>query len=171
MRLLRVAALAAALLVLAVPAAASAHGSDDDDWVPTSTPPFVVPAGVICSFEVKGDIVRDHERMRTLARFPDGTPRVQDFDGPLVIRFTNTSNHKSAVRDATGRVRAYYLGEGTVIWQIHGGAAIPVRATNVGFPPGDYIVHGDYVLVIRPDRTKELPVQRGTTENMCTTLA
>jgi len=171
MRMVRWAVLAAALGVLAVPASAAAHDSDGDGWVPTSTPPFVVPAGQICAFEVKGDIVRDNERMRTLASFPNGLPQVQDFEGPLVIRFTNTSNGRSAVRDATGRVRAYYLPDGTKIWQIHGGAAIPVRATNIGFPPGDYIVHGDYVLIIHPDHTKELPVRRGTTENMCTTLA
>jgi hypothetical protein len=109
--------------------------------------------------------------MRTLARFPDGTPRVEDFDGPLVIRYTNTSNNKSAVRDATGRARLYHLGDGTVIWQINGGVAIPVRTTNVGFPPGDYIMHGDFVLVIHADHNKELPVQRGVTENMCQTLA
>jgi hypothetical protein len=170
MRMLKVAILAAALIAVAAPAA-SAHDTDGGGWVPTSTPPFLNPAGSICSFEVKGDIVRDEERMRTLATFPDGNPRVQDFAGRLVIRFTNTSNGRTAVRDATGRVRAYYLPDGSKIWQIHGNAAIPVRQTSTAFPPGDYLVHGDFVLVIRADHMKELPVQLGTIEDICRTLA
>jgi len=168
--MVKVAVLAAAM-VTAAASAASAHDSDGGGWVPTSTPPFLNPAGSICPFEVKGDILRDEERMRTLATFPDGSPSVQDFDGPLVIRFTNTANGRSAVRDATGRVRAYYLPDGTKIWQIHGGAAIPVRQGNTGFSPGDYLVHGDFVLVIHADHTKELPVRLGRTEDICQTLA
>lgn len=169
MRILKMVAVAAAMVVAGVPTAALAH--DGDDWVPTSTPPFDIAPGVICPFEVKGDIVRDHERMRTLATLPDGTPEVQDFEGTLVIRFTNVSTGRSAVRDASGRVRAYRLADGTTIWQIHDGAAIPVRQGNTGYAPGDYIVHGDFVLVIRPDHTKELPVRRGSVEDMCHTLA
>ncbi|HKS99363.1 MAG TPA: hypothetical protein VJT31_07520 [Rugosimonospora sp.] len=162
--------LAATMVAVTAPAA-SAH-EDGGGWVPTSTPPFRVPAGVICPFEVRGDIVADDERMRTLAAFPDGTARVQDFEGRLVIRFVNTSNGHSAVRDATGRVRAYTFVDGTLLWQIHGNAAVPVRRPNTpALPPGDYIVRGDFVLVIHPDHTKELPVRLGTMEDMCRTIA
>src|SRR6187402_1529280 len=105
MRVAKVFVLAAAMVaVSAVPAAASGSGSGGG-WEPTSTPPFVIAAGDVCSFEVKGDIVRDRERMRTPATYPDGSPKVQDFEGVLVIRYTNTGNHKSVVRDATGSIR------------------------------------------------------------------
>jgi hypothetical protein len=168
--LVKVGVPAAALVVLAAPAASAHGGGDGGGWVPTSTPPFDIPAAVVCPFEVKGDIVKDDERMRTLATFPDGSPRVQDFAGRLVIRFTNVGTGRSVVRDASGSVRAYTLPDGTLIWQIHGNAAIPVRQTNVGFPPGDYIVRGDFVLIIHPDHQKELPVQLGTRENICQTI-
>ena len=172
MRVVKTTALAAALVaVTAVPAAAAPDGGGNGGWGPTSTPPFVLPAGQICSFEVKGDIVADREWMRTLATFPDGKPRVQDFRGVLVIRFTNTGNGRSVVRDATGTIRVYSLADGTRIQQLHGHNALPVRAANTGFPGGDYITHGDFVVIDRPGGVREVPVQLGTMENLCKTLA
>ena len=172
MRVVKTTALAAALVaVTAVPAAAAPDGGGNGGWEPTSTPPFVLPAGQICSFEVKGDIVADREWMRTLATFPDGKPRVQDFRGVLVIRFTNTGNGRSVVRDATGTIRVYSLADGTRIQQLHGHNALPVRAANTGFPGGDYITHGDFVVIDRPGGVREVPVQLGTMENLCKTLA
>ena len=169
MRSVKVLLMSAAIVaVTAVPAAAS--GSNNGGWEPTSTPPFVIPAGAVCAFEVKGDIVRDRERMRTPATYPDGSPKVQDFEGILVIKYTNTSNHKSVVRDATGAIRVYYLEDGTKIQQFRGNNALPVKATNVGFPGGDYITHGDFVVIDHPDHSREVPVQLGTMENLCVTL-
>ena len=170
MRVVKTLVLAGAIVaVTAVPAAAS--GAGGGGWEPTSTPPFVIPAGDVCSFEVKGDIVKDREWMRTPATNPDGSPRVQDFAGVLVIRYTNTSNHKTVVRDATGTIRVYYLPDGTRISQLHGHNAVPVKASNVGFPGGDYITHGDFVVIRHPDGNREIPVQLGTMENLCETLA
>jgi len=173
MRVAKVFVLAAAMVaVSAVPAAASGSGSAaGGGWEPTSTPPFVIPAGDVCSFEVKGDIVRDRERMRTPATYPDGSPKVQDFEGVLVIRYTNTGNHKSVVRDATGSIRVYYLEDGTRISQLRGHNALPIKASNVGFPGGDYITHGDFVVIRHPDGSREVPVRLGTMENLCETLA
>lgn len=171
MRVAKVFVLAAAMVaVSAVPAAASGSGTGGG-WEPTSTPPFVIPAGDVCSFEVKGDIVRDRERMRTPATYPDGSPKVQDFEGVLVIRYTNTGNHKSVVRDATGSIRVYYLEDGTRISQLRGHNALPIKASNVGFPGGDYITHGDFVVIRHPDGSREVPVRLGTMENLCETLA
>jgi hypothetical protein len=171
MRMVKALLVAAGLVVVTAVPAAAAPGHSSGGWEPTSTPPFVIPAGLVCSFEVKGDIVADHERMRTLATFPDGSPRVQDFEGVLVIRYTNTSNHRTVVRDATGSIRLYSLADGTRIWQLHGHNAVPVRAANTGFPGGDYITHGDFVMVDSPAHVREIPVQLGTIENLCVTLA
>src|SRR5690242_9431998 len=99
--LVKAGVLAAGLVVLVAPTASAHDGGDGGGWVPTSTPPFDIPAGVVCPFEVKGDIVADNERMRTLAAYPDGSPRVQDFAGRLVIRFTNVGTGRSVVRDAS----------------------------------------------------------------------
>ncbi len=171
MRVVRALLAAAGLVMVTAVPAAAAPKHDGGGWVPTSTPPFVIPAGLVCSFEVKGDIVADHERMRTLATFPDGSPRVQDFEGLLVIRYTNTSTHRTVVRDATGSIRLYLLADGGKIWQFHGHNAVPVRATNTGFPGGDYIFRGDFVAIDSPDHVREVPVQLGTAENLCETLA
>jgi hypothetical protein len=173
MRVVKTLFLAAALVaVAAVPAAAAPAGTPDGSgWVPTSTPPFVLPAGQICPFEVKGDIVADREWMRTVATFDDGKPRVQDFTGVLVIRFTNTVNKRSVVRDATGSIRVYSLPDGTRIQQFKGNNALPVRAANTGFPGGDYITRGDFVVIDRPGGVREVPVRLGTMENLCKTLA
>jgi hypothetical protein len=172
MRVVKTLVLAAVIVaVTAVPAAASASRPGGGGWEPTSTPPFVIPAGEVCSFEVKGDIIRDREWMRTPATYPDGSPKVQDFAGVLVIRYTNTSNHRTVIRDATGTIRVYYLPDGTRISQLHGHNAVPIRASNVGFPGGDYITHGDFVVIRHPDGNREIPVQLGTMENLCETLA
>jgi hypothetical protein len=173
MRVVKALVLAATIVaVTALPAAASGPGGGGGGgWEPTSTPPFVIPAGDVCPFEVKGDIVRDRERMRTPAKYPDGSPKVQDFEGVLVIRYTNTSNHKSVVRDATGSIRVYYLPDGTRISQLHGRNALPIKASNVGFPGGDYITRGDFVVIRHPDGNREVPVRLGTMENLCETLA
>ena len=45
------------------------------------------------------------------ATYPDGSPKVQDFAGVLVIRYTNTSNNQTVVRDATGTIRVYNLAD------------------------------------------------------------
>ena len=170
MRVVKTLLLAAAIVAVTVgPASASAPGGGG--WEPTSTPPFVIPAGQVCAFELKGDIVADREWMRTVATFPDGSPQVQDFTGLLVIRYTNTSNQRTVVRDASGSMRVYALPDGTKIWQLHGNNAVPVRAANTGFPGGDYITHGDFVLIDHPNRVRDIPVRLGTMENLCQTLA
>jgi hypothetical protein len=170
MRVVKMLVMAAAIVAVTA-GSATASASSGGGWEPTSTPPFVIPAGDVCSFEVKGDIVRDRERMRTPATYPDGSPKVQDFAGVLVIRYTNTSNHRTVVRDATGTIRVYYLPDGTRISQLHGHNALPIRASNVGFPGGDYITHGDFVVIRHPDGNREVPVRLGTMENLCETLA
>jgi len=170
MRVMKVLVLAAAIVTVTAGSVA-ASGPGGSGWEPTSTPPFVIPAGEVCPFEVKGDIIRDRERMRTPATYPDGSPQVQDFAGVLVIRYTNTSNHKTVIRDATGTIRVYHLPDGTRISQLHGHNALPIRASNVGFPGGDYITHGDFVVIRHPDGSREVPVRLGTMENLCETLA
>jgi hypothetical protein len=170
MRVMKTLVMAAAIVAVTA-GTASASGPGGGGWEPTSTPPFVIPAGDVCAFEVKGDILKDREKMRTPATYPDGSPKVQDFAGVLVIRYTNTSNHKSVVRDATGTIRVYYLEDGTRILQLHGHNALPIKAANVGFPGGDYITHGDFVVIRHPDGNREVPVKLGTMENLCLTLA
>jgi hypothetical protein len=154
---------------LTVPAAGAATGHGKNGWEPFRTQPFDSVGR--CSFTVHGDIVRDEEEVRTLATFPDGTPRVQEFRGPLVIRFTNTSTGASVVRDVSGYGRLRRTQDGGSVWYFDGGASVGVPIGNTAFPAGSYVIHGRFRLVIRPDGTRELPHLHADVENLCQTLA
>jgi len=140
-------------------------------WEPTSTPPFVNPAGTVCAFEIKGDIVYDKEFQRVADRFPDGSARVEEFVGALGIRFTNTATGRSAVRDASGMLRITHHEDGGYEAEFIGNGATAIKTSNPSFPAGDYIVSGYHVLTVHPDRSREFTVQQGKIENMCSTLA
>jgi hypothetical protein len=66
------------------------------------TAPWTDAPGRVCTFGVATTIVADQEQYRTLASYPDGSPKVQEFRGPLVVRYTNTSTNESVVRDLSG---------------------------------------------------------------------
>jgi hypothetical protein len=157
----------AAVLGATTTAATPAGGG----WEPTSTPPFDNPAGSVCPFEIKGDIVYDKEYQRIAARFPDGTPRVEEFVGALGIRFTNVASGRSAVRDASGMLRITHHEDGGYDAEFLGNGATAIKTSNPSFPAGDYIVSGYFVLTVHPDRSREFTTQQGKIENMCQTLA
>lgn len=165
-RVSTIAAVTGITVTLIAPAAGAAGR---DGWKPFRTQPFDSVGR--CSFTVHGDIVKDEEEIRTDATFPDGSPRIQGFRGPLVIRFTNTSNGRSAVRDVSGYGRLRVLGDGGSVWFFDGGASIGVPIGNTAFPAGSYVVHGRFRLTIRPDGTRDLPHLHAHVENLCDTLA
>lgn len=165
-------ALGAALTVAAAPAtAASAEAAPggNSGWVPFQTPSFTVPAGVACSFELHGEVVYDHEFTRILETFPDGTPRVQEFQGALGVVFTNVETGESARRDGSGTLRATRNGAGGTEFVFQGNGIAPIFAGSPS--PGIYVVSGHNVLVAHPDGSREFTVVQGTLENMCQTLA
>jgi hypothetical protein len=166
------AALGAALTVAAAPAtAASAEAGPggNSGWVPFQTPSFTVPAGVACSFELHGEVVYDHEFTRILETFPDGTPRVQEFQGALGVVFTNVETGESARRDGSGTLRATRNGAGGTEFVFQGNGIAPIFAGSPS--PGIYVVSGHNVLVAHSDGSREFTVVQGTLENMCQTLA
>ncbi|WP_433177651.1 hypothetical protein [Actinoallomurus sp. CA-150999] len=158
-----IAAIAGSTVVLGAPAARAS------DWQPYRTQPFTTSG--VCPFTVHGDIVQDEEEVRTDATFPDGTPRIQEFRGPLVIRFTNTANGKSAVRDVSGYGRLHKFADGGSAWFFDGGASVRVYIGNKAYPAGWYIVHGRFRLTIAPDNTRDFPHLHADIENLCKTLA
>jgi hypothetical protein len=159
-------AIAGTTMALVAPAA---RATDNSQWVPYRGAPFTTPG--VCSFTVHGDIVQDEEEARTLAAFPDGSPRIQEFRGPLVIRFTNTGNGKSAVRDVSGYARVRHLEKGGSIWYFDGGLSVRVYIGNRGYPAGWYILQGTGWLTIAPDNTRDFPHLHADVENLCETLA
>jgi hypothetical protein len=166
------AALGAALLLAAAPAgAASAEAVPDADsgWTPFRTPSFTVPAGEACSFELHGEVVYDHEFTRVRRTFPDGSPQVQDWVGPLGVVFSNVESGESARRDASGTLRATHDAAGGTTFVFYGNGIAPIFAGSPS--PGIYLVSGHHVLVANPDGTREFTRNRGTVENMCETLS
>jgi hypothetical protein len=156
-------------ITLIAPAAGAATEHGNDGWEPYRTQPF--DSAGRCSFTVHGDIVRDEEEVRTVATFPDGTPRIQEFRGPLVIRFTNTGNGASAVRDVSGYGRLRKKKDGGSVWYFDGGASVGIPIGNKAYPAGSYILHGRFRLTIAPDGTRDLPHLHADVENLCATLA
>src|SRR5262245_11245321 len=157
---------AAGLLVGAQPAAAQGGG-----WTPFMTAPFTDPPGKPCAFGVRGDIVRDDERIRTLASNPDGTPLEQMIVGALDIRFTNLDTGASVVRDLGGVGHLRFDPDGTLELEVTGPAGVTVRAGTPGVAPGEYAIVGHFLLVLHPDGSLEIPVRQGSMENLCETLA
>jgi hypothetical protein len=161
--------LGSALMVAAAPAAtAEAATGGNSGWMPSQTPSFTVPAGAACSFELHGEVVYDHELTRVLETFPDGSPKVQEFQGALGVVFANEETGESARRDGSGTLRATHDGNGGTEFAFQGNGIAPVFAGSPS--PGIYVVSGYTVLVAHPDGSREFTVVQGTLENMCQTL-
>ena len=147
--------------------AASAHG-----WSPYRTPPFELAAGLRCPFALSGTPVRDRERIRTLATFADGTPRIQEIAGPLVVRYTNLDSGRSVRRNLTGRALVTYGADGSFVETLEQGHfAVGLSATDPG-GPGFFVLTGrGFRLSVAADGSRILSLGTGRVENLCTTLA
>lgn len=165
-RTFTIVAVAASAVGLLAPAAGAAGKGD---WHPAPTEPFATSG--VCSFTMKGDIVRDTTEARTLSTYPDGSVEVEEARGPLVIRFTNASTGRSVVRDVSGYALIRYFEDGGREYRFDGGGSIPVRVASPGFPQGWYILHGRFTVVGHTDGTRTFSDVHATVENLCETLA
>jgi hypothetical protein len=147
--------------------APAARATGNGDWQPTRTAPFEVSG--VCPFTMKGDIVTDEEEVRTDSTYPDGSPEVQEFRGPLAIRFTG--NGRSAVRHLNGYARVHYLADGVRAYDWYGGGSVPVRVDSPGFPQGWYILHGRFKVAGGSDGTRLFSDVHAKVEDLCLTLA
>jgi hypothetical protein len=150
--------------------AAPASASSPSPWQPFHEQSFTQPAGAVCPFALHGDVVTDHTLFRTLQTYPDGSPKEQEFVGPLVIRFTNLSTDASVERNLTGVAYFFYEPDGTIQGHGIGHIAIGIHAVNTSPPPGEYVLTGSFNFVLRPDGTRDFTIQGGTVENLCETL-
>jgi hypothetical protein len=168
-RVFTIAAVTGIALTVIAPAAGATEEAGKAGWEPYRTQPFDSPNN--CSFAIHGDIVKDEEEVRTDSTYPDGSPKVREYRGPLVIRFTNTGNGRSVVRDVSGYALLHFKEDGGSVWYFDGGASIGVRIGNKATPAGSYILHGEFVLRLAPDGTRDIHPIHATVENLCTTLA
>ncbi|WP_026416442.1 hypothetical protein [Actinomadura oligospora] len=123
----------------------------------------------MCAFTVRGDIVQDEEEVRTLQTYPDGTVKLEEFRGPLVIRFTG--NGHSVVREVSGYGWFHHLKDGTRRARIDGGFSTGVKQGNIGYPAGEYIIQGKFNVVMKAGGNQIIYPAHATVEVLCQTLA
>ncbi len=141
-------------------------------WERVVAAPFTSPAGDLCPFELRSEPLFDQVYVRTTARFADGSPRRQEYAGPLVVRLTNTATGTSIVRDLSGRAVARYRPDGGYTFRIQGPAAVGFRAyRGDNLATGYYVLRGDHtVRFAAADGPRTLIRDRGSEENVCRTL-
>lgn len=154
-----------------MPAAGGDAAASTVPWKRYRTKPWHDAPGKVCAFGVNATIVRDREQYRTLSSYPNGHPRIQEFRGPLLVRYTNTSTGKSTVGNLSGYGWFYYPADGGLdaYAASHIGVTIPVG--NHGFPAGEWIVSGRSLLIVGRTGAINLVLIHATTENICRTLS
>jgi hypothetical protein len=175
------AALAAAPFV--TPAASAATRPAADSLPPVSAaaklPPWQTyrsgslsyPAGTVCSFTLSGTPVKDEEQYRTLQSYPDGTAELNEYRGPLYVRYTNESTGKSVVRNLSG-YGYFRFGDGNASIQAlflnNGGISVSVG--NQGYPSGYWVEHGQVLVTDNGQGSRVIHVIHASLENLCRTL-
>ena len=173
MILSRMAAGAALLLAaaLGVPAAASAATQSPIPWQPYTTAPWTDAPGAVCSFGVTTSIVYQAEQYRTLESYSNGNPELQEFRGPLYIRYTNQSTGDSVVRNLSGYAWFYYGSDGSLSAFIASHIAVTVHVGNVGWPAGEWDISGQSEVTISSTGSINVQLIHATAENLCQTLS
>ncbi len=148
---------------------ASRHSSIP--WQQFRTQPFTDAPGVECSFGLAGTIVKDEEQTRILEYYPNGNPKLQEFRGPLFIRYTNMDTGKSAVRNLSGYGWFLYQPDGgtKIFVPSHFGYSIPTG--NTAFPNGEWVFNGQLTVEITASGQVSIHFIHATDENMCVTLS
>jgi hypothetical protein len=153
------------LAVLAAPAQADTGG-----WQRYRAASFTAGAGTLCPFALHSAVVFDREYVRTTATFPDGSPRSQEFAGPLVVRLTNLQTSRSVRRDLSARAVVRYAADGSYDLFLQGPAAVGFHPGD-GLPPGYDVLRGTHTVHVAADGTRTLTRDGGTEEDVCRTLA
>lgn len=172
MRLRHMAAVPAMLAatVLAVPTGASA-ASHTIPWHRFRTAPWHDVPGKVCTFGVSAKPVRDGEQTRVLARYPNGKPEVQEFRGPLYVRYTNTHTGKSVTRNLSGYGWFFYKRSGAVRFFAPSHFGYTVYVGNKGFPAGEWVINGQAWARVSSTGDVHIQLLHATAENLCRTLS
>lgn len=145
--------------------------SGPEPWQPYTATDFVAPAGKYCEFDLEVTAVEDEEQYRIDARYDDGTPRLYEYRGTLVSRFTNLATGESVTRDLSGHGWQEVYPDGAS-WKSFTGLGpfgFGFRAED-DHPQGYHRFDGLNVITIDQDGTRHLVVAGGPAENLCKTL-
>jgi hypothetical protein len=172
MRIARIVLLLVAATLAAVAPAATASAAPPGPWEPYRTEPFELPAGARCPFGLRGDVLLDRERIRTLTEHPDGSPHLQEIIGPLMMRFTNTDTGRSVVRNLTGTALLDNGSDGSfTLYLVGGHMAVGLAATDPGGPAFLVFTGSRHAVVFGADGSRTPIYGHGPVENLCATLA
>jgi hypothetical protein len=162
--------------VAATTVAASATTTDavpQGGWHRYHQPDFTVPAADACGFDVKVKVMYDREFYRTLSRYDDGTPHLQLWRGPLILKYVNVETGKSIIRNASGVAYESLNPDGS----FHAIRIISGHFSAVLRPGSDpetglfYVSGHGSRLVVEDDGTEVLTLGRhGSAENLCIPL-
>ena len=152
----------------AAPATASAHPIP---WQPYRTSPWTDQPGQVCAFGVAATIVKDGEQVRTLKSYPDGSPEVQEFRGPLYVRYTNQSSGKSVVGDLSGYGLFTYESDGAIDGRIQQHIGLTVKVGNIGWPAGEWVISGQANVTLSPTGQVSVQLGHAKADDICADLS
>jgi hypothetical protein len=154
----------AALVTVAAPANAGSP------WVPLPSPVVDLAAGDYCAFGVHGVPIVDEVVVKTVAEYPDGSPKRQLAKGALIYRLTNTTTGATTDANASGSAVFDYFPDGSRTWHVIGPvmAAFKDGASNI--PRGIWTIHGRYDIHFSPENFKTVTIFRGGVHDVCADL-
>ena len=152
----------------AAPATASAHPIP---WQAYRTSPWTDQPGQVCAFGVAVTIVKDGEQVRTLESYPDGSPEVQEFRGPLFVRYANQSSGKSVVGDLSGYGLFRYESDGAIDARIQQHIGLTVKVGNIGWPAGEWVISGKANVTLSPAAQVSVQLDHARADDICADLS
>lgn len=132
--------------------------------------PFTDPAGSVCRFRLRGEIVRQDVWYRTSDTYPNGDPRDQVFIGPLYIRYVNETNGKSLVANESGSASIHFDRDGTQFWYAVGPFGLTFHPGNPYHRAGEYVIGGITELEIHPHLVAQIRYHHGPIRSICAAL-
>ena len=152
------------------PAKAVSGPVEAGGWQRYHAQSFTTDPGDLCPFTLHSEVLFDQEYVRTTSTYADGKPQTQQFVGPIVVRITNRDSGRSVLRDLSARGVVDYRRDGSFDFRLQGPAAIGFHPGDA-LPPGYYVLRGVHVVRFAADGTRTVVIDRGSEENLCTTLA
>ena len=153
-----------------VAAPATAH-AQSIPWQAYRTSPWTDQPGQVCAFGVAATIVKDGEQVRTLETYPDGSPEVQEFRGPLYVRYTNQSSGKSVVGNLSGYGRFTYETDGSTDIYVQQHIGLTVSVGNVGWPAGEWIISGKAHVTVSTTGQTSIQLDHAKADDICADLS
>ena len=103
---------------------------------------------------------------------PDGSPRLQEVVGQLVIRYTNAETGEFVDRNLTGTALVEFLPDGGFTLTLVGGhIAVGLQPTDHGGPAFLVFTGAGHSVAFAADGTRTVTFSDGPVENLCETLA